>query len=242
MKAENTVEFCSGTKSFSKAAKLLGHNTFTVDIDRKLNPDLCIDIMDFDLSMLPYQKIDRAWFSPPCTTFSVASIRHYWTDGKPKNEKCLHGIALVKRCLDIAKQIKAVNPDCKIYIENPRGMLRKQDFMQNLPYVRRTVTYCQYGDDKQKPTDIWTDDLDWNPKPMCKRGSGCHNSAKRGSDTGTQGRGGGGKYGWLSRTTIPSALFAEIFNVTTSTEVLEAEALRTPPTPKDVGIRAGDLL
>ena len=31
-------------------------------------------------------------------------------------------------------------------------------------------------------------------------------------------------------------------NVTTSTEVLEAEALRTPPTSNDVGIRAGDVL
>ena len=238
----NTVEFCSGTKSFSKAAKSLGHNTFTVDIDRKLSPDLCIDILEFDMSMIPYAKIDRAWFSPPCTTFSVASIRHYWQDRKPKNEKTLHGIAIVKKCLEIAAKIKAANPDCKIYIENPRGMLRKQDFMQNIPYVRHTVAYCQYGDDKQKPTDIWTNDLEWNPKPMCKRGSACHKSAKRGSDKGTQGRGGGGKYGWLSRTTIPQELFKEIFTVTISTEVLEAEALRAPPIPEGTGIRAGDRL
>lgn len=36
--------------------------------------------------------------------------------------------------------------------------------------------------------------------------------------------------------------FKSANNVTTSTEVLEAEALRTPPNPKGSGIRAGDLL
>ena len=80
------------------------------------------------------------------------------------------------------------------FIKNPRGMLRKQWFMKGLD--RRTVTYCQYGDFKQKPTDIWTNaGIRWTPRKMCSPGDDCHESAKRGSDKGTQSIGGGGKNG-----------------------------------------------
>ena len=58
------------------------------------------------------------------------------------------------------------------------------DFMQSLP--RYTVTYCQYGDFRQKPTDIWTNHPYPMLKPPCKRGASCHESAPRGSRTGTQ--------------------------------------------------------
>lgn len=205
----NTLELFSGTKSFSKVAKELGHNTFTVDIDKNLEPDLVADIMSLGVYRLPL-RIDVLWMSPPCTTFSVASLRHYWTKGKPKNDKCLHGIAMVKKALEIKDELLKVNPNMLWYMENPRGMLRKQEFMQKLPR-RVTISYCQYGHEVMKPTDIWTNDFAWIPKKMCSPGSNCHNSAKRGSDTGTQGKGGGGKYGWLKRTSIPSQLFYEIF-------------------------------
>lgn len=52
---------------------------------------------------------------------------------------------------------------------------------------RFTVTYCQYGDRRMKPTDIWTNVSDPMFKPMCKNGDSCHVSAPRGSSTGTQG-------------------------------------------------------
>ncbi len=38
-----------------------------------------------------------------------------------------------------------------------------------------------------KPTDIWTNNPHWMPRPMCKNGDPCHVSAPRGSRTGTQG-------------------------------------------------------
>ena len=59
------------------------------------------------------------------------------------------------------------------------------DFMHGLP--RYTVTYCQYGDTRMKPTDIWTNHPDPKFKPMCKNGDTCHEKAPRGSRTGTQG-------------------------------------------------------
>lgn len=205
----NTVELFSGTKSFSKVAKQHGFNTFTVDIDSNLEPDLVCDILNFDISMIPFDKVDILWMSPPCTTFSVASLSHYWIKGKPKNEKTLLGIRLVLKAIEIKDALLKLNPKMIWYIENPRGMLRKQDFMRC--FSRKTISYCQYGDEVQKPTDIWTNNLSWNPKPMCSPGDLCHKRAKRGSDNGTQSRGGNGKYGWIGRTSIPPALFDELF-------------------------------
>lgn len=58
-------------------------------------------------------------------------------------------------------------------------------FMRDLP--RYTVTYCQYGDTRMKPTDIWTNHPDPQFKPACSNGDPCHERAPRGSMTGTQG-------------------------------------------------------
>lgn len=46
---------------------------------------------------------------------------------------------------------------------------------------------CQYGDTRQKPTDIWTNHPDPRFKPPCKPGSPCHVKAPRGTRNGTQG-------------------------------------------------------
>ncbi len=203
------LELFSGTESFSKVARERGHECFTVDMDRSFKPDLCIDILDFDISMLPrrFKNPDVIWASPPCTTFSVSSIRHYWENGKPKNEKTLHGIEIVKKTIEIIKQL---NPHFFI-IENPRGMLRKQDVVQELK--RDTVTYCQYGLSTQKPTDLWNN-LSWNPRPMCKPGADCHEKASRGARAGVQGINNSfsnlGSRGKVARAIVPPELCLEI--------------------------------
>ena len=51
---------------------------------------------------------------------------------------------------------------------------------------RYTVTYCQYGERRQKPTDIWTNHPAPQFKLPCKRGAPCHDAAPRGAKTGTQ--------------------------------------------------------
>jgi len=71
---------------------------------------------------------------------------------------------------------------------------------------RKGITYCQYGDNRMKPTDVWTNFVKWKPKPMCHNGDSCHVSAPRGSKTGTQ-----GLKGNMERSIIPPALFEEIF-------------------------------
>ena len=63
-----------------------------------------------------------------------------------------------------------------------------------------------------KPTDIWTNNLKnllnpngWNPRKMCKNGMSCHESAPRGSRTGTQ-----GLKGNYERSKVPYELCKEI--------------------------------
>ena len=73
------------------------------------------------------------------------------------------------------------------------------DFMQGLD--RYTVTYCQYGDTRMKPTDIWTNHPNPRFKPMCKNGDSCHEAAPRGSATGTA-----GLKGSKERSVIPEQL------------------------------------
>ena len=75
--------------------------------------------------------------------------------------------------------------------------------MQSLP--RQTITYCQYGDTRMKPTDLWGTVKGWTPRPACKNGDKCHEAAPRGSRTGTQ-----GLTGWVQRSMIPYELSKEL--------------------------------
>jgi hypothetical protein len=196
-----TIELFAGTRSFSKVARSLGHETFTTDYEEIDGQDLVKDIRQLTETDIPYQP-DMIWASPPCEGFSVAAIGKNWNhDHTPKTDSARLGVELVENTLRI---IKELNPTWW-FIENPRGKLRKMPFMQG--FTRHTVTYCQYGDTRMKPTDIWTNATWWTPRPMCKNGDTCHVAAPRGSRTGTQ-----GIKGYKNRSRIPSELFVDIFN------------------------------
>ena len=200
-----TIEIFCGTKSASKVFAYNGWETFTVDNDPQFVPDLCADVLGIGLSNFPH-KPDVIWASPPCQGFSVAVIGRNWNhDATPKTDSARLAMALARKTIEI---IKELNPKYW-FIENPRGMLRKMLFMQEFINqqggVRHTVAYCQYGDTRQKPTDIWTNCKEWMPKPMCSPGATCHVAAPRGSRTGTQ-----GLKGAKERGVIPPALFEEI--------------------------------
>ena len=202
----------AGTGSATKAFEDAGHTVIKIELDEYFQAhERNVLDMTADYLLSKYGQPDFIWASPPCQTFSVASIRHYWTyaDGvaTPKNQKTLDGIERVRHTLEL---IKNLNPTKGWIMENPRGMLRKQSVVQGVP--RTTITYCQYGDFRMKPTDLWGVVPGWTPRPMCKAGMTCHNSARRGSDTGSQGIGGGGKRGSMLRSMIPYELGKEILN------------------------------
>ena len=203
------LELFAGSRSIGKAGEKLGYKAFSSDIEQFGGIDYIVDILNFDYKKVPFIP-DVIWASPPCTGFSVASIGHHWTGGRgayiPKTETAKLGIELVKKTIEIIEYYKSLNPNLIWYIENPRGLMRKMKFMESLP-IRNTVTYCQYGDDRMKPTDIWTNNENWKPRPMCHNGDPCHISAPRGSRTGTQ-----GLKNNYERSKIPEELCYEVLN------------------------------
>ena len=192
------LELFAGSCSFSNVAKEYGYETFTTDYNNFDGIDYVTDILQFDYNELPY-KPDIIWASPPCTYFSVASIGKHWNkDNTPKSIEAITGMAIVNKTKEI---INTLQPKYFV-IENPRGKLRKLDLLNS--FNRVTVTYCQYGDNRMKPTDLWHN-LGWTPKPMCKNGMPCHVAAPRGSQTGTQ-----GLKGNYERSKVPYELCKEI--------------------------------
>ncbi len=203
------LELFAGSRSIGKAAESLGYEVFSVDWENFEGINLSIDIGELTINDIPFIP-DIVWASPDCTPYTIAACSTHRTNSiEPKSEyakKCdivnLHWLKLIDLW-------KILNPNLVYYIENPRGMMRKMPWMQEQP-IRNTVWYCQYGDDRAKPTDIWTNNKAWKPRPECHNFRNgikhCHHeSAPRGSKTGTQ-----GKKGSYERSKIPHELCTEI--------------------------------
>lgn len=209
------LELFCGTKSIGKAFEKNGAKVFSVDFDPVHKPDLCVNILDFDYSMIPieFRQPDVVWASPPCTYFSVASIGHHWNkDNTPKTKEALIGVAIVEKTLKIINDLKPKY----WFMENPCGKLRKLPIVEGLH--RKELTYCQYGDFRRKPTDIWTNATQWIPKPKCKNGDPCHQPAPRGSGQGTE-----SIKNKIQKAIIPEQLCEEIWHVCAGHEVDHSE-------------------
>lgn len=206
------LELFAGTRSISKEFEKRGHETYSVEWNKDFEN---IDLYE-DINKLNAKKIidlcggipDVIWASPDCTTYSVAGIYKHRKENKstgnldPISQYALFCDKTNKHVLDLIQELKP-----KIYfIENPRGGLRSMNFMKGL--YRYTVTYCQYGEKRMKPTDIWTNHPNPKFKPPCKNGDKCHESAPRGSRTGVQ-----GQKDAIERSRIPEQLCKHIVDI-----------------------------
>jgi hypothetical protein len=211
------LELFAGTRSIGKAFEEAGHEVFSIEWDRKFEKiNWYADIGKITAADIleRFGRPDIIWASPDCTTFSIAAISHH----RKLNEKTgsLDAVSeYAKFCDEVDKNVVRLIQELKPkywFIENPRGGLRKMDFMQGLP--RYTVTYCKYETDRpieqrrMKPTDIWTNHENPQFLPMCKNGDPCHARAPRGAKTGTQ-----GLKGSAERSVIPELLCKHIVKI-----------------------------
>lgn len=198
------LELFAGTRSIGKAFERAGHEVYSIEWDKNFED---IDWYE-DIGKITAQDIlerfgkpDVIWASFDCSSFSIAAISHH----RKKNPETgnLDPVSDYAKFCDkvdqnVLKLIKDLNPTY-YWIENPVGGLRKMTWMQDIPY-RYTTTYCQWGEKRMKPTDLFTN----YPNayfPRCKNGDPCHESAPRGSKTGTQ-----GLKGSKERSVIPDRL------------------------------------
>lgn len=203
------LELFAGERCIGRAFEKRGHEVYSIDWDK------CHKDIDWyvDISKVTAKDIlerfghpDVVWSSSDCTSYSIAAISHH----RRYNNGFLEPISEYAKFCDalnihVHELIKELNPTY-YFMENPRGAMRKMPFMRGYP--RYTVCYCQYGDERQKPTDIWTNHPNPRFLPPCKPGAPCHVPAPRGSKTGTQGR-----KGAVERSLIPEKLCEHIVDI-----------------------------
>ena len=183
------LELFAGTRSIGKAFEERGHDVYSVEWDKQFRDiDLYEDVLKIKANDIieKFGMPDVIWASPDCTTYSIAAISHHRK--QDDNGNLIPVSEYAKFCDRVNQHVLclmlALSPRYW-FIENPRGGMRKMDFMNGLP--RYTITYCQYGDTRMKPTDIWTNHPNPDFKLPCHNGDLCHIRAPRGAKTGTQG-------------------------------------------------------
>lgn len=201
------LELFAWSRCIWKEAERLWHEVFSVDWEWYEWINLQKDIWLLSLSDIPFIP-DMIWASPDCTSYSIAAISTHRNGIEPKSDYAKQCDATNQHFIRLIKKWIEINPDCVFFIENPRWMLRKMPFMQE--FKRHTVWYCQYWDNRAKPTDIWTNSNSWKPRHECHNFRNwiihCHHApAPRWSKTGTQWR-----KGSYERSKIPEELCREI--------------------------------
>lgn len=148
----------------------------TVDIEERFDPDLQADVLDLRpadiLDAMPVDEwSDMDTFvvlaSPPCTQFSPAQNLNGEHDPDPEH------ILLAYHALGLCEAL----PSDYWYLENPRGRLRSY-----FDAPKATVTYCQYGDGRMKPTDLWGEHPPSFISRRCSYGDACHVNHRDGSN------------------------------------------------------------
>lgn len=210
----NILDLFAGSRSVYHATADLPVRVFSVELQDLPGIDLRMDIRGLTPDLVPFRP-DLVWASPPCTSYSIAGIKWHRRGCEPVSDLARVSDDLLVHVIGLC-----LGWGCDYVIENPRGMLRKMPFMQDLP--RRTVTYCSYGDRRMKPTDLWSNmwsghdgRAPWIARPACTNGNpSCHHDrqsryyhvrkALGQNKLGTQGMSGA-----YDRSKVPSALIRE---------------------------------
>lgn len=162
------LELFSGSGTLSKEFERAGHEVFSIDIRKRkgiCEPSLRKNILHCSIKDIPFKDVDVIWASPPCDIFSKASGGFHLTkDNLPRTEKAVLHLQILRKCLAL---IDKLNPKL-FFIENPCGAMKFQREMttfliRNKGMIKR-FNYSSYGFPLPKPTNLFTNALDFNPK------------------------------------------------------------------------------
>lgn len=141
----NILELFAGSRSVGKVANKLGLNVFSVDWEKYENINLSIDIGELKKEDVPFIP-DIVWASPDCTTYTIAAISTHRNKTEPKSDYAKKCDTVNQHFISLIKEWLVINPNMVFFIENPRGMLRHMEWMQE--FKRNTVWYCFSGETK----------------------------------------------------------------------------------------------
>jgi len=204
------LELFSGSKSITKFFQNLPNvEVISLDFEKKYNPDICCDIMEFDYKQFDIGHFDIVWASPECKVFSQLQNTLLGRKGGSINKE-----ELIKKQLENSKYIlktieiiKYLNPKY-YFIENPQYSTIWNYIPQEFN-IGINVSYCKFGYDYQKNTRILTNKVLENC--LCKKKNKifeCCGLSKHKSSIGNLGT---QKQTLLERYSIPQDLLKYLF-------------------------------
>lgn len=166
------LDLFSGLGGFSSAFRDADEwKVVTVDLDpeERFDPNIRSDIRELGPGDLPDADVILA--GHPCTVFSKAAAwQDHWDENdNPQTDKAREHVAMLFHTVGL---IRALAPRYW-FLENPEGHMRRF-----LGRPTGSVTYCQYGADHRKPTDLWGDHPPMEYR-RCSNGDPCHESRRR---------------------------------------------------------------
>lgn len=143
--------------------------TVDLDPDDRFEPDIKADVFELRPADLPEPDVILA--GHPCTVFTKAAAwQYHWDeDGEPQTDIAREHVAMLLHTVGL---IRGLTPDYW-FVENPEGHMRRF-----LGEPTGSVTYCQYGTEYRKPTDLWGDHPPMHYR-RCSNGDNCHMSRRR---------------------------------------------------------------
>jgi len=131
VKTKIILDLCGGTGAWSQPYREAGYDVRVVTLPEC---DVC--------NYKPPARVHGILASPPCTEFSIAK------GNRPRDFAT--ALQVVKSCLEIIWRCRLEGSLAFWCLENPTGFLRQ---FLGVPPLR--VRYWWFGDNLNKPTDLW---------------------------------------------------------------------------------------
>lgn len=198
------------SETFDRKLSLDPWDEATMVVETDVRQDVTGDVRE-----LSWRELGTDWdlilAGPDCRGFTLMNAGKNWDDGQPGSEAARDSLVLLFRTFEM---IETISPTHYV-VENPKGMAG--DYLRSFAKTVHLIHQCQYGKPFMKPTYLAHNLPDFTPR-RCERGAGCHQTANRGDDAGTQAC----KVPPPDRACIPRALSEAVRNAVE--ESLEGEA------------------